>query len=108
MGSCLAPWQSPPAPEEQSGANERVWGRREFATGVTAGSIAGLIAAVFTVVVQAVIDDRREAQADRREDVRFVRQIAADGTPMFRVGKKAAGRYLDGSEWDGLPERQLA
>lgn len=29
--------------------------------------------------------------------------MAADGTEMLRVGKKIAGRTLDGSEWDGLP-----
>ena len=29
---------------------------------------------------------------------------AADGTEMLRVGKKIAGRKLDGSEWDGLPK----
>ena len=28
---------------------------------------------------------------------------AADGTPMIRVGKKAAGRVLEGAIWDGLP-----
>lgn len=28
---------------------------------------------------------------------------AADGTEMMRVGKKVAGRQLDGNEWDGLP-----
>ncbi len=28
---------------------------------------------------------------------------ADDGTIMSRVGKKTAGRTLDGSEWDGLP-----
>ncbi|RID89625.1 phage Gp37/Gp68 family protein [Gemmobacter lutimaris] len=28
---------------------------------------------------------------------------AADGTEMHRVGKKIAGRQLDGNEWDGLP-----
>jgi protein gp37 len=28
---------------------------------------------------------------------------AADGTIMVRVGKKTAGRMLDGSTWDGLP-----
>ncbi len=28
---------------------------------------------------------------------------AADGTEMLRVGKKVAGRQLDGHEWDGLP-----
>ncbi|WP_370342497.1 DUF5131 family protein [Pararhodobacter marinus] len=32
--------------------------------------------------------------------------VAADGTEMFRVGKKVAGRELDGVEWDGLPERK--
>ena len=29
----------------------------------------------------------------------------ADGTEMVRVGKKLAGRALDGQEWDQLPER---
>ena len=30
-------------------------------------------------------------------------QSAPDGTVMVRVGKKAAGRVLDGAEWDELP-----
>lgn len=30
-------------------------------------------------------------------------QLAADGTAMFRVGKKLAGRQLEGIEYDGLP-----
>ncbi len=29
----------------------------------------------------------------------------ADGTFVFRIGKKAAGRKLDGEEWDGFPVR---
>lgn len=29
---------------------------------------------------------------------------AADGTAMLRVGKKVAGRLLDGKSWDGLPK----
>lgn len=28
---------------------------------------------------------------------------ADDGTKMYRVGKKVAGRHLDGETWDGLP-----
>jgi protein gp37 len=28
---------------------------------------------------------------------------AEDGTTMLRIGKRAAGRILDGSTWDGLP-----
>jgi protein gp37 len=28
---------------------------------------------------------------------------AEDGTVMFRLGKKAAGRLLDGETWNGLP-----
>jgi protein gp37 len=28
---------------------------------------------------------------------------ASDGTVMIRLGKKAAGRHLDGATWDGLP-----
>lgn len=33
------------------------------------------------------------------------KQLAADGTVMYRVGKKMAGRSLDGSTWDQLPKR---
>ena len=33
---------------------------------------------------------------------------AEDGTVMLRVGKKAAGRELDGETWDGLPEIGIA
>jgi protein gp37 len=33
---------------------------------------------------------------------------AQDGTLMLRVGKKAAGRILDGETWDGLPKRRVA
>ena len=33
---------------------------------------------------------------------------AQDGTLMQRVGKKAAGRILDGSTWDGLPRARAA
>ncbi|MCC5965533.1 MAG: phage Gp37/Gp68 family protein [Natronohydrobacter sp.] len=32
--------------------------------------------------------------------------LAADGTEMVKVGKKVAGRELDGAEWDGLPLRK--
>lgn len=31
-----------------------------------------------------------------------------DGTTMLRVGKKAAGRLLDGAMWDGLPQTRAA
>lgn len=31
------------------------------------------------------------------------RQIASDGTEMVRIGKKVAGRKLDGNEWNQLP-----
>lgn len=33
---------------------------------------------------------------------------AADGTPMLRVGKKAAGRVLQGAVWDELPKVRSA
>ncbi|MBH0115149.1 phage Gp37/Gp68 family protein [Novosphingobium sp. YJ-S2-02] len=29
---------------------------------------------------------------------------AADGTTMLRIGKKSAGRLLDGEQWNGLPK----
>lgn len=31
-----------------------------------------------------------------------------DGTTMLRIGKKAAGRLLDGTTWDGLPRMRSA
>jgi protein gp37 len=38
------------------------------------------------------------------ENLAKVRKASAeDGTPMFRVGKKTAGRLLDGETWNGLP-----
>lgn len=36
------------------------------------------------------------------------RAAAQDGTEMFRIGKKAAGRLLDGAIWDGLPRKKVA
>jgi len=33
---------------------------------------------------------------------------AQDGTVMVRIGKKAAGRLLDGETWDGLPTKKAA
>lgn len=33
---------------------------------------------------------------------------AADGTPMLRIGKKEAGRILDGAIWDGFPSKRIA
>lgn len=33
---------------------------------------------------------------------------AADGTLMIRMGKKLAGRSLDGTIWDGLPRTKVA
>lgn len=38
---------------------------------------------------------RRESEAD-------------DGTIMLRLGKKAAGRLLDGTTWDGIPKVKMA
>jgi protein gp37 len=35
-------------------------------------------------------------------------ELADDGTTMLRIGKKAAGRALDGEIWDGLPRGRVA
>ena len=35
-------------------------------------------------------------------------ELVADGTTMLRVGKKVAGRTLDGSVWDGLPRARAS
>ena len=35
------------------------------------------------------------------------KQVAPDGTTMIRVGKKVAGRQLDGKEWDQLPKTMM-
>jgi len=42
------------------------------------------------------------ANLPRTKSLRIAR--AADGTEMHRVGKKIAGRQLDGNEWDGIPQ----
>lgn len=42
----------------------------------------------------------------RSKSLRIAR--AADGTEMHRVGKKVAGRQLDGNEWDGLPKTRAS
>ena len=34
-------------------------------------------------------------------------ELADDGTTMLRVGKKAAGRALDGKTWNGLPQTTM-
>lgn len=38
----------------------------------------------------------------RQKSLRIER--VSDGTEMLRVGKRIAGRVLDGNEWDGLPK----
>ncbi len=43
----------------------------------------------------------------RKRDTTTVREVD-DGTMMLRVGKKAAGRLLDGETWDGLPLARAA
>jgi protein gp37 len=40
--------------------------------------------------------------------VRKTAREAQDGTLMLRLGKKAAGRLLDGETWDGLPTKRAA
>ena len=35
-------------------------------------------------------------------------QVTHDGTKMFRVGKRLAGRILDGEQHDGLPVARAA
>ena len=42
------------------------------------------------------------APGDPDNEIRSVR--AADGAIMLRMGKKAAGRMLEGQTWDGLPQ----
>jgi hypothetical protein len=46
-------------------------------------------------------------QSARALEVTTSRHVE-DGTLMLRVGKKAAGRLLDGEVWDGLPEARAA
>jgi protein gp37 len=41
-------------------------------------------------------------------EARKTMRQADDGTPMFRLGKKVAGRLLDGETWDGLPKNRAA
>ena len=48
------------------------------------------------------------APGDGENLARYRTQAAADGTTMVRVGKKQAGRSLDGSVFDGMPTRLRA
>lgn len=48
----------------------------------------------------------KAANLPKSKSLRIAR--AADGTEMYRVGKKVAGRLLDGNEWDGLPKARIA
>lgn len=41
--------------------------------------LSGAVVAIGTLYAQAFVDDRREEEADRRENLRFLRQLAADG-----------------------------
>lgn len=56
-------------------------------------------------------DDIRDAVASKVERGHFMRQTMLNtggdtsAPPMFRVGKKAAGRLLDGCEWNEWPEQ---
>jgi protein gp37 len=43
----------------------------------------------------------------QRYEASTVREVD-DGTVMLRVGKKAAGRMLDGEMWDGIPQARAA
>ncbi|WP_188539687.1 pentapeptide repeat-containing protein [Kocuria dechangensis] len=62
------------------------------------GFISATLVAVLTVISQMAIDDRREDEADRRENLRFIREQAADGKAdkvSFR-GIDLTGQNLSG------------
>lgn len=46
---------------------------------VVVAVLSGAVVAIGTLYAQALIDDRREEEADRRENLRFLRELAADG-----------------------------
>ncbi len=52
--------------------------------------------------------DWAPGQAINLATARIKASEAQDGTVMFRLGKKAAGRLLDGETWDGLPRARAA
>lgn len=100
MDDRLPPW----AQTYENPSAGRILGMRELATGLISGSLVALL----TVVVQAGIDDRREEQADRRENIRFVREQAAAGTAgkgsfrdMDLAGANLSGLELAGADFTG-------
>ena len=66
-------------------------------------AIIALTVAVLTIGSQAIIDDRREDKADRRENLRFLREQAAAGNlrevQLFNID--VAGQNLGGLELSG-------
>lgn len=93
------PWDHSSLPSQDRGHRERILSARELVTGIISGLVASFVVAMFTINAQANLDDRREEKADRRENARFVRQLALDG-------KAAEGSFqgmdLSGTNLSGL------
>lgn len=101
------PWASP-APAPQPADRGRLLGWKE----VTAGLISGGLVSLLTVWVQAGLDDRREEQSNRQDEVRFVRQMAVDGkieeASFYEADLRDAnlsGLDLSGAEFPGADLR---
>ena len=48
--------------------------------------------------------DQAPEHTATRIDASFNMAAFGDGDELWRVGKKAAGRFLDGREWDEFPD----
>lgn len=75
------------APPEHGGSRtvgpqprQRWLARHAVVSGLINGVVSGSILAVVTVAAQWWIDDRREDEAHRRENLRYIREQAANGT----------------------------
>lgn len=97
------PWDSS-TPTTDADASGKVVRWRE----ISAGVISGLVVALFTVGVQAWLDDSRESAADRRENLRFVREQVAAGTigevPLRAIdlhGQNLSELSLEGAQMTG-------
>lgn len=92
--------------EEQDEAQEEV---RSWVREIVVGLVAGAVVSVGTLVLQARIDDQRQAAAERVENLRFVRDrsvdltLDPDGRPIRNAfqGIDLAGQNLSGLDLSG-------
>lgn len=102
MTDRVAPDTLPLTPQNEQGGRWRRWHL------TSRDAVVALIVAALTVTAQTVIDDRREDKADRRENLRFLReQAASDNIKQVQMinidlsGQNLAGLRVSGAVMPG-------